>query len=101
MLPSCALCGDRKLTIPKGNIYWRARLGCESEEITDDNGGLRVIHDEDRPYSKDKMKPISNRQSEGRANPRGIPYLYRVAGKFRPTDEKRRAIRRPVGEDAA
>lgn len=71
-----ASCGDRKLTIPKGNIYWRARLGFDSEEITDDDDDIRVIRDEDRPYSKDKMKPISNWQSEGRANPRGIPYLY-------------------------
>jgi hypothetical protein len=71
-----ASCGDRKLTIPTGKVYWRARLGCDSEEITDDNDGIPVIYDADRPYSQDKMKPISNWQIEGRANPRGIPYLY-------------------------
>jgi hypothetical protein len=71
--------GNRKLKIPEGSIYWRARLGCESEEVADnddDDSDIRVVHDEDRPYSRDKMKPISNWQSEGRANPRGIPYLY-------------------------
>jgi len=54
-----ASCGDRKITIPKGSRYWRARLGCDTEEITDDSGDIHVIYDEDRPYSKDKMKPIS------------------------------------------
>jgi hypothetical protein len=72
-----ASCGDdRKVTIPMGKIYWRARLGCDSEEIIDDDGDIRVIHDEDRPYRKEEMKPISNWRREGRANPRGIPYLY-------------------------
>jgi hypothetical protein len=65
--------GNRKLTIPRGHIYWRARLGCEYEEVTREDG---YIHEDDRPYSVDAMKPISNWQSEGRANPRGIPYLY-------------------------
>jgi hypothetical protein len=72
-----ASCGDRKLTVPKGHTYWRARLGCEYEEVTDeDSADIHVTHIEDRPYSKKDMKPISNWQREGRANPRGIPYLY-------------------------
>jgi hypothetical protein len=76
-----ASCATRKLTIPRGHPYWRARLGCVSEEITDEDSNedtdkIRVIHFEERPYGRDAMKPISNWQSEGRANPRGIPYLY-------------------------
>jgi hypothetical protein len=71
-----ATCKNRKLVIPRGHLYWRARLGCEYEEITDEDSDIHVSHTEDRPYSRDNMKPISNWQSEGRANPRGIPYLY-------------------------
>jgi hypothetical protein len=56
---------------------WRARLGCEYEEVVDDDTSyLKVVHEEERPYGTSAMKPISNWQSEGRANPRGIPYLY-------------------------
>jgi hypothetical protein len=71
-----ATCGNRKLTIPQGNIYWRARLGCEYEQVIREDGDIQVFWNEDRPYSRDGMKPVSNWQSEGRANPRGIPYLY-------------------------
>jgi hypothetical protein len=71
-----ASCANRKLISPQESTYWRARLGCEFEEITDVVGHIHIPHLEDRPYSRDQMKPISNWQSEGRANPRGIPYLY-------------------------
>ena len=68
----------RKLVIPTNSIYWRARLGCDLVEVTqtDDEGGTTAVYDEDRPYAASEMKPISNWQSEGRANPRGIPCLY-------------------------
>jgi hypothetical protein len=72
-----ASCTGRRVTIPQKKLFWRARLGCESEEVIDgDDGDLRVGHMEDRPYSPSGMKPIPNWQSEGRANPRGIPCLY-------------------------
>lgn len=69
--------GDtRKLNVPKGRIFWRARLGCEYEEIERQEGEFIVRWPEERPFSSEGMKPISAWQSEGRANPRGIPYLY-------------------------
>jgi RES domain len=75
-----ATCEKRKLLIPREKVYWRARLGCEIEQGTrifnDEDGGMRIVSDEERPYRRDEMRPISNWQSEGRANPRGIPYLY-------------------------
>ena len=67
-------CESRKLIIPKGSIYWRARLGCEEEVVTvtkDDE--ISVSHIEERPYHREQMKPISNWQSEGRASSIGSP----------------------------
>jgi hypothetical protein len=71
-----ATSGNRRLTIPQGNPFWRARLGCEQEVLTSQTGELIVTWREDRPYTPAAMKPVANWQSEGRANPRGIPYLY-------------------------
>src|ERR1700741_12272 len=69
-------CGERKVTIPEKRIFWRARRGCEFKLLTEKHDDLDVSWDEERPYSQKEMKPISNWQCEGRANPRGIPYLY-------------------------
>jgi hypothetical protein len=68
--------GDRERTIPRGWLCWRARIGCETEEVERVDDDTRVVYDEDRPYGQQGMKPIPNWQREGRANPRGIPYLY-------------------------
>jgi hypothetical protein len=69
-------CGDRTIKIPKGKISWRARRGNASELVFDKYDDIQVSWDKDEPYSAKEMKPIPNWQSEGRANPRGIPYLY-------------------------
>lgn len=71
-----ASCPSRKVTIPNRSLYWRARLGCEWEEVTQTDGEITAVVDEERPYRSKEMKPIPNWQSEGRANPRGIPCLY-------------------------
>lgn len=52
---------------------WRAQLGCDYRPF-EENG--EILFDEEVPYSEDRMKPLSNRAKEGRANPKGIPYLY-------------------------
>jgi hypothetical protein len=57
---------SRKLTIPKGRTYWRARLGCP-HKVTKNLTDRIVLW---RPYSQKDMKPISNWLSEGRVNPR-------------------------------
>jgi hypothetical protein len=64
----------RKATIPKGTILWRAQLGCTTREVYLQDGG--VIPDEECPFPPERMKPEPGRASEGRANPKGIPYLY-------------------------
>ena len=71
-----ASCATRKLTIPKDRVFWRARLGCEYEDVTIHEPDITVVYPEERPYGRDGMKPIPNWSGEGRANPRGIPALY-------------------------
>jgi hypothetical protein len=64
------------MVIPKGSVFWRARLGCDSVEVTREETDITVVYPEDRPYGRDGMKPIPNWQGEDRSNPRGIPALY-------------------------
>ncbi|TPQ27605.1 RES family NAD+ phosphorylase [Methylomonas koyamae] len=60
----------------EGKILWRAQIGAENE--------ARVIYDDDdnpisiesEPYLPVRMYPRSNLATEGRVNPKGIPYLY-------------------------
>jgi hypothetical protein len=55
---------------PKDSILWRAQLGngwrFENEEV----GEIPV------PHKPERMYPRTARATEGRANPKGIPYLY-------------------------
>lgn len=71
-----ASCGSRKFVVSQKKIYWRARLGCDCEDMEVEHDDITVVTEVDRPYGRDGMKPIPNWQSEGRANPRGIPCLY-------------------------
>lgn len=58
---------DRRRRILKDNYFWRAIYGCK--EPKDD-------YDHHRPFSSQFFKPKPNKAFEGRANPKGIPYLY-------------------------
>lgn len=62
----------RREVLPAGSLVFRAQLGCEwpadAEEEAEDPGP--------RPFPPARMKPLSDRASEGRVNPRGIPCLY-------------------------
>src|SRR5579883_3243042 len=69
-------CTNRKFHIARGDVYWRARLGCEYERVTSDGENMQISWDEERPYKEEGMKPVPNWRSENRANPLGIPYLY-------------------------
>jgi hypothetical protein len=71
-----ASCEGRKLLISEGSIFWRARLGCETDDIVHHYDNFDVRTPKERPYEASGMKPIPNWQIEGRANPRGIPCLY-------------------------
>ena len=57
----------------KGKIFWRAQLGCQLIP-TIENG--KHIFDLQVPFTKERMKPITNKAKEGRSNPSGIPFLY-------------------------
>lgn len=64
----------RAIHIPKDRIFFRAQRGCDGRPILDENE--EHIDDEDWPYSKGRMFPIKGKATEGRANPRGISYIY-------------------------
>ena len=59
--------------IEKDSSLWRAQRGCDYRPYYD-NG--EHVFDKEVPYSEMRMKPLPDRASEGRANPKGIPYLY-------------------------
>ncbi len=57
---------DRVRVLAADERLWRAQLGCRDS----DTDGKPV------PYKRKRMKPLPERAQEGRANPKGIPYLY-------------------------
>jgi len=66
---------ERVDTVLCGEVYWRARLGCTNAAIETDSPICATAQIE-QPFLAEDMKPIPNWHVEGRANPRGIPYLY-------------------------
>ena len=66
-------CRYRHGEIPDGSGLFRAQLGCAVRPVFQDN---EHVDDEDWPYPPKRMIPIKGKSSEGRANPRGITYLY-------------------------
>jgi len=60
-------------SIPRGSIFWRAQVGHDLEPLME---GDRHLDDIPSPLSSERMKPLRGRAREGRANPKGIPYLY-------------------------
>jgi len=63
----------RERPIPKATIFWRAQLGYGLEPVNVDG---ESIADLPRAFPFDRMKPVRGTAMEGRANPKGIPYLY-------------------------
>jgi len=71
-------CESRTEHISSGTPLWRAQEGCnwrpefyEGEHITDVPA----------PLDPERMKPLRDQASEGRANPKGIPFLYTTTHK--------------------
>jgi RES domain len=60
-------------TVPSDSFVWRAQLGNCSKPRYQDN---EHVTDDPVPYPPNRMKPLKDRAKEGRANPKGIPYLY-------------------------
>jgi hypothetical protein len=59
--------------IPSGFKLWRAQLG-HAWHPEDLGGG--VVEELPSPFGVERMKPLRDRAREGRANAKGIPYLY-------------------------
>jgi len=55
------------------STFLETALGCDLKHIYE-NG--EHVDDNPIPYSPKRMKPIARHATEGRANPKGIPYLY-------------------------
>lgn len=60
--------------LAKDSGFWRAQIGNDWREILDEDG--HCIDHEPCPFSRKRMKPLPDQAREGRANPKGIPYLY-------------------------
>jgi len=72
-------CKSRLRTVQPGIIFWRSQLGSGQRPVFDDEGN--EIADEACPHTPERMHPLKYAASEGRANPKGIPYLYLAASK--------------------
>ncbi len=57
-------------SFPKGSILWRAQLGHGWRFENEDVGEIPA------PHEPDRMCPKTGRATEGRVNPKGIPFLY-------------------------
>lgn len=71
-------CQDREMVIPKDSVLWRAQKGHSWRPFEQD--GI-YIDDIPCPYPQNRMKPLPDSASGGRANPRGIPCLYMANNK--------------------
>ena len=72
-------CKSRQKTISKGTVFWRSQLGSGTRPVYDDEENK--VGDEPCPHPAERMKPLKFLASEGRANPKGIPYLYLATSK--------------------
>jgi hypothetical protein len=62
----------RTATLKAGFFLWRAQLGHAWREEKQDGASFEVP----TAYPPARMKPIPDKATDGRANPRGIPCLY-------------------------
>jgi hypothetical protein len=70
-------CPMRMQTLTAGSLVYRAQIGY-NEDVYEDDGMLFINY---RPFPPERMKPLQGKASEGRANPRGIAYLYLASDK--------------------
>lgn len=67
---------DKVEIISKNSIMWRAQNGHDWRKENEDVGEVPA------PYNEPKrMCPLTDKAKEGRANPKGIPYLYLASNK--------------------
>jgi hypothetical protein len=63
----------RQKIIKANRLFWRAQIGCDFRPDYQDG---EYIDDLPAPYAPARMKPLLSEATEGRVNPKGIPYLY-------------------------
>ncbi len=63
---------SRSMAMKSGHVLWRAQLGHSWREVVQDEATFEV----EAAYRPDRMKPLPDKASDGRANPRGIACLY-------------------------
>lgn len=68
---------SREQGIPKGFIFWRAQLGSDTRQV--EQGGEKF--EQDTPHPPKRTIPSPEFAHDGRANPKGIPYLYAATDK--------------------
>ncbi len=74
-----ATCAERETVIEEDSIVWRAQNGHDWKPYYQvDPDTLEDVYIDDMvcPFPFERMKPLRNSASEGRANPKGIPCLY-------------------------
>jgi hypothetical protein len=76
----------RKAPLPQKSYLWRAQLGHDlypwyQPDTDSSSNEEEYITDIECPHPPKRMKPCQGTASEGRANPKGIPYLYLSKGK--------------------
>jgi len=82
-------CKSRIKTIPISYSLWRAQIGCDYvPEYQED----AHVDDVPVPFAFERMKPLIDSASEGRANPKGIPYLYVATDKETAMSEVRPSL---------
>jgi len=67
-------CQKRRRVVENGATLWRAQIG--NDWRREDMGDQPFFYEVEEPFSPERMVPLRDRASEGRANPKGIPCLY-------------------------
>jgi hypothetical protein len=62
----------RRIQVKAGQNFYRAQLGHDWREMEQDGHTWEI----ECAYSSSRMKPLRDRATDGRANPKGIPCLY-------------------------
>ncbi len=87
-------CSSRVEIISISSSLWRAQIGCDyvPQYQEDEHGDDIHVDDVPVPFEDKRMKPLSSSASEGRANPKGIPYLYVATDKETAMSEVRPSL---------
>lgn len=82
-------CTSRIEKISMSDSLWRAQIGCNYVPEYQEDIHVDYIP---VPFADERMKPLSNSASEGRSNPKGMPYLYVATDKETAMSEVRPSL---------